>query len=240
MFNAFSRVTFLLLIAAVGLFFANYATAQCAIHGTPVYVQPVYHPPVAVNRVQTQTVVTAPQPNVSPEMRQAKNKVDVARAYFKTDQYADAQRHLDVVVKMVPDETNAFQFRSLVMFAQGKYDDAAADAYDAIGLGNTWTAEVLDSIYPDADRYHRQLASLKHAADANPSMPTHFLLAYHYLILNDLENGRAQLEQVLVLQPEEPLTTQLLAAVSAKLNPVIESNSESIAESAVETAAVDN
>ncbi len=35
--------------------------------------------------------------------------------------------------------------------SQGKYDDAAADAYDAIGLGNTWTAEVLDAVYPKAE-----------------------------------------------------------------------------------------
>ncbi len=223
MIKTFSVATAALLFVALSLGWTHETVAQCAIHGQPFPGQPVFYQPVVVQPVRTQPatqpVVVTPQPAVSPAVSRAKNKTDVARAYFKTHQYSDAQRHLDEVVKLVPRDTNAFQFRSLVLFAQGKYGDAAADAYDSIGLGNTWTAEVLDSIYPSADRYHQHLAQLKKETGTSPSMQNHFLLAYHFLMLNDLASGKAELEQVLVLQPEEPLTTKLLAAVSARLEP---------------------
>ncbi len=164
-----------------------------------------------------ETVASTPQTSDAELLRQARNKTDVAKAYFRTKQYVDSQRYLDQVVKLVPNDTNAYQFRSLVFFAQFKYDDAAADAFDALRLGNTWTVDVLDSVYPKAAIYHEQLDQLKRATEKSPSMSNHFLLAYHYLMLNDLENGRKQLEQVLVLQPEEPLSTQLLAVVNAKI-----------------------
>lgn len=209
-------------------------TAQCSgtEYGSPIYGQPVYQGPhyqplqyqptvrivPSVPYRSNSTAVAVPA-NVTEAMRQAKNKTDVARAFFRTAQYGDAQRHLDSVVKLVPNDTNAYQFRALTLFAQGNYSEAAADAYDSLGMGNTWTVEVLDSIYPVADRYHHQLAKLKQQTESNPSMSTHFLLAYHYLMLNDLGNGKVELEKVLKLQPGEPLTTQLLAAVSAKINP---------------------
>ncbi len=169
--------------------------------------------PVPISRSEQTPVST----HVSERMRQARNKTDVAKAFFKTHQYADAEVRLNDVVKLAPDDTNAWQFRSLALFAQGKFDAAAADAYDGIKLGNTWTTTVLNSIYPSADRYHRQLERLVQQAAQKPSMSAHFLLGYHYLILNDLENGRLQLTKVLEFSPEEPVATQLIAAIDAKL-----------------------
>jgi len=218
---------------------ATKLTAQCSGYGQPTYGQPVYQPPQyqpTVRIVQPRSnpsTVSAPSAPISDAMRQAKNKTDVARAFFRTAQYSDAQRHLDTVVQLAPNDTNAFQFRSLVLFAQRKYSPAAADAYDSLGMGNTWTVDVLDSIYPVADRYHQHFANLKQEAETNPSMPVHFLMAYHYLMLNDLANGKLELEKVLALQPEEPLTMKLLAAVTAKMNQVATSASAEIVKTAV-------
>lgn len=189
-------------------------------HGHSPYVNPGFIQQLCNNPPRIVHPIVQPAPVARPaepaNIREARNKTDVAKAFFKTHQYSDAERRLNEVVKLVADDTNAWQFRSLVLFAQGKYDAAAADAYDAIKLGNTWTAQVLDTIYPTADRYHGQLNQLIETSKTNPSMSVHFLLGYHYLVLNDLENGRDQLQKVLALQPGEPVTTQLLAAINAK------------------------
>lgn len=164
-------------------------------------------------------ITSPPTPQAGSSTSVARNKTDVAKAFFKTHQYADAEVRLNEVVTLVPDDTNAWQFRSLVLFAQGKYDAAAADAYDGIKLGNTWTASVLDTIYPSADRYHNQLNQLIASTESQPSMAKHFLLGYHYLVLNQLEKGRLQFALVLEITPEEPVATQLIAAIDARLNP---------------------
>lgn len=48
-------------------------------------------------------------------------------------------------------------------------------------------------------------------------MQRHFLLAYHYLVNENWAQGKIQLEKVLALQPQEPLSQKLLVAVDAKL-----------------------
>lgn len=110
---------------------------QLRVLQPPQYQPPQYQPPAerrqpvsaptapAAPAIRvTRTAVVAPAPTVSETQRQAKNKTDVARAFFRTAQYSDAERHLNGVVKLVPDDTNAFQFRSLVLFAQGKHSEA--------------------------------------------------------------------------------------------------------------------
>ena len=102
----------------------------------------------------------------------------------------------------------------LAHFAQGNYDEAAADIYETLLRGNLWTWDTIHPLYKDNQTYTKQYRTLYHAAQGDSkSMSKHFVLAYHHLVLGHLDHGAQELEIVLKIQPEEPVTTKLLAVV---------------------------
>ena len=192
------------------------------VYQPPVYQPPVYQPPVYSQPTYIQPVVTSapappPQPKPSPAAI-ARKHTSEAIALFRQGRYEAASKKLDEVVKRAPKDTNAYQFRALAQFANGKFDSAARDAYDALALGNTWTGDVLKSIYgPDLTAYDRQMGTLKKHVQDNASMSGHFLLAYHHLLNAQWAQGEVQLQAVMKLQEGEPLSAKLLAAVQQKM-----------------------
>jgi Flp pilus assembly protein TadD len=139
--------------------------------------------------------------------------VEECKTLFRKGEYRGTADKLDRVVELVKDDTNAFQFRSYAYFAAGNFDAAAADAYDALLVGNTWNWQAVYDLYQSDKTYTKHLRELEQLAKKSPSMSVHFLLAYQYLVLNHLDHGQKQLEKALALQPDEPLITQLLAVV---------------------------
>ncbi len=177
------------------------------VQSQPVQSQPIQHQPVQ------QTTVRKP-----PSVDLARKYTVESKQLFREQNYPMAQRQLNRVVNNAPKDTNAYQFRALNSFAQAKFDAAAADVYDALNLGPTWTRGVLQQLYgSDLSPYENQLAVLKQQVQEKPSMQFHFLLAYHHLVNEQWAEGKIQLQQVLKLKPEEPLSTKLVAAINAKL-----------------------
>lgn len=205
-------------------FLATGSFAQC--YNSPGYVQPIYNPPVYTQPVyqppvyQQPYVVTSPQPvqTVTP-MEMARIYTTEAKSMFKRGEYQLAQKKLDEVVKRVPKDGNAYQFRALAAFASANFDAAAADAYDSLGLGNAWTRPVIQSLYGDRlEKYETHLDTLKRVVEQKPTMQAHFLLAYHHLMNEQWAEGKTQLQKVLEIQADEPLSQKLLAVVDQKLS----------------------
>jgi hypothetical protein len=141
---------------------------------------------------------------------------ELARQAFRIRNYDRAGYHVDQAIAQLPEEPELFQFRSLILFAKGEYPLAADAAYTALSAGPGWNWETLYKFYGEADVYTRHLRNLEAATRANPdSAAHHFLLAYHYLMLNEVEAGRKRLQRVLDLQPGEPLTEALLDMLPA-------------------------
>lgn len=190
------------------------------VYSQPTYSQPIHTYPVVNQPVYSQPVVSQPQPaRPMTSLELARKYTNEAKKLFQQKLYSQAKLKLDEVVKRAPKDTNAYQFRALNEFAQDDFKTAAADAYDALSLGNTWTREVLKSVYGPRtlSAYDNQLAKLERAVKQQPSMQRHFLLAYHHLVNENWAQGKVQLEKVLALQPKEPLSQKLLAAVETKL-----------------------
>lgn len=186
----------------------------------PAYSQPVYSQPVYSQPVYAQPVAAKPQPKraLTP-LELARKFTGEAKVLFQQGKYTQAAKKLDAVVKLAPKDTNAYQFRALANFARSDFNSAAADAYDALSLGNSWTKEVVQSIYGTnrMGTYSNQLGQLERVVNENPTMQSHFLLAYHCLVNGDWAQGKTQLEKVIALQPDEQLSKKLLAAVNSKL-----------------------
>lgn len=154
-----------------------------------------------------------PEEELSPE-EQAREHVLAARTAFEKLDYAGALAQMDAAVALVPENRDARQFRSLILFAMRDYKPAAAEAYEAILKGPIWTWETVRDLYPNKDRYSEHYRRLQKDARAFPdAMETQFLLAYHHLVLGHLAPGEKQLRRVLEIRPEEPVSRQLLEVV---------------------------
>jgi hypothetical protein len=153
-----------------------------------------------------------PSQGGSPTQFSPERNFELARHYFRCGEYGRALHFVDQAITQVPDEPELFQFRSLVLFAMGEYLPAADAAYTALSAGPGWNWETLYGFYGNAERYTQHLRRLEAATKANPNSPGHhFLTAYHYLMLNQVEAGRDKLERVLELEPNDALTKDLLA-----------------------------
>ncbi len=189
------------------------------INPQPVYIAPVQSVQPAIYYPSTQYSRATPQPVTLSPMEKARQHTKTAKEQFLTASYPSAIKELNEVVKIAPKDSSAYQFRSLAAFAQRRFGDAAADAYDAMSYGNAWTMPVIQSLYGSNDKlYAAHLQELeREAMNDNASMQTHFLLAYHLLVDEQWDAAKIQLQKVLQLSPEEPLSTKLLAAVEQKL-----------------------
>lgn len=184
-----------------------------------VYQQPVYTQPVYSQSGVAPPVYSQPAARTLTAAEAARMLTRDAKTLFAQGQYQSATRKLDEVVEFAAKDANAYQFRSLSYFASSQFEKAAADAYDSFGLGKAWTRPVIQSLYGAGkfSTYQTQLSVLKRTAMEKPSMPSHFLLAYHHLMNEQWDESRTHFKAVLDFKVDGPLATKLLAAVESKL-----------------------
>jgi len=138
---------------------------------------------------------------------------DVARTAFKKGDYRKALDQVEKAIDVLPSDAALHEFRALVLFAQGKYNEAAAAIYAVLAAGPGWNWETLRSFYPDTQAYTKQLRALEdYEKTHRQSSAAAFLLAYHYLTLGYTPNAVSQLRQFAKLVPEDKLAPQLIEA----------------------------
>src|SRR5262249_39773603 len=157
----------------------------------------------------TEITSTTPSPGQSQEPEvpdEALEQFDSARAAFKQGDYAKAQQLVERAIELLPQDATLHEFRALTLFAQKDYQKAASAIYAVLAAGPGWTWETLAPMYSDPDTYVQQLRALEAYARANPkSSAAHFLLAYHYLVLDHAAEAVKQLQEVVKISPEDQL-----------------------------------
>ena len=139
---------------------------------------------------------------------------DAAREAFKSGNYDEALKGVNAAIQQLPSDAVLHEFRALVLFAQGQYDEAAGTIYAVLAAGPGWDWETLKTLYPDTATYTQQLRSLEQYAKEHPDAGSaNFLLAYHYLVLNHREAAVKQLDQVVKKVPGDNLAAQLLSVL---------------------------
>ncbi|WP_406695546.1 tetratricopeptide repeat protein [Singulisphaera sp. Ch08] len=155
------------------------------------------------------TTAAPPEPTVAD---QATLAFDQAREAFKAGDYAKALQLDQQALTQMPNDTTLHEFLALVLFAEGKYEQAAAPLYAVLSVGPGWDWTTLSGMYPDVATYTGQLRNLETYIAANPnSAQARFVLAYQYLCEGHDENAVDQLKQVVKLQPGDTLSAQLVA-----------------------------
>ena len=137
---------------------------------------------------------TAPPPDES-VTNQAMSTFDQAREAFKQGDYNTALNLTDQALRQVPNDPTLHEFRALVLFALGRYDEAAAALYAVLSVGPGWDWSTLISLYNNPETYTQQLRALESYVTQNPkSAAGRFVLAYHYLTEGHAEEAAAQLK----------------------------------------------
>jgi tetratricopeptide (TPR) repeat protein len=137
--------------------------------------------------------------------------VTAARSAFYGKQYDEALRLTDEALKQVPRDAAINEFRSLCLFALGRYKESAATIHAVLAAGPGWDWTTMIGLYPNQDTYTEQLRKLEAAVVADPkSADTRFLLAYHYLTTNHTTEAVELLQQVVQLQPQDQLSADLV------------------------------
>src|SRR5262249_48604322 len=138
--------------------------------------------------------------------KKATSKLDQARAAFRDGDYSTAQALGEEAIERLPSDPTLHEFRALVLFARGRSRAASAapDAVLSIGPGMDW--DTMASLYPDNETYTKQLRALESYVKDHPKTGyAHFLLAYHYLVLDEKEGASEELATVLKLDPKNQL-----------------------------------
>jgi uncharacterized protein (TIGR03066 family) len=176
------------------------------------YSQPIAIESAAVMTDVAPTTTTLPadvQPAAAPAP--GMTEFEMARQAFYRGDYPGALAATNKALAAMPNDPIIHEFRALVQFAQGNYQEAAAGLYSVLTVGPGWDWTTLSSLYPSVDIYTKQLRALEDYIKQRPQAnDARFVLAYHYLTTNNKDAATAQLKELNKQTPQDPLIAQLL------------------------------
>jgi tetratricopeptide (TPR) repeat protein len=182
----------------------NYSNPYAYAPSTVVVEQPVvydYSQPINPEAAPPEESVT----------NETVSLFDSARESFKNGDDNAALDQVDQAIGKMPNDSALHEFRALVLFAMGRYDEAAASLYAVLSVGPGWDWATLIGLYPDVDTYTQQERKLEQYCSQNPrSASARFVLAYHYLTQGHTPEALAQLRRVVDLQPKDTLSARLI------------------------------
>ncbi|HVJ87424.1 MAG TPA: tetratricopeptide repeat protein [Caulifigura sp.] len=193
----------------VGGYYNPYYAGGGATSGYCDYSQPVVGDPTYFNTTDATAGATdssaqgaASDPVTSP--------FDQARDAFKNDQFEQALQLTDQALKAAPRDAAINEFRSLCLFALGKYKEAAATIHAVLAAGPGWDWTTLISLYSSPEIYTAQVRRLEDSIKAGPKADEEFLLAYHYITQGHQDDAVALLQDVVRRQPKDQLSADLV------------------------------
>jgi tetratricopeptide (TPR) repeat protein len=143
---------------------------------------------------------------------------DVLNSAVAAFKQADYDAALDIINKGIvqyPTDSVMHEFRGLVLFAKGDYQQAAATIHSVLAIGPGWDWTTLASLYTSVVIYTNQLRALEASVTSNPQDAAgHFLLAYHYLTAGHADAAAAQLQQVVTLASSDQIASDMLKMIT--------------------------
>jgi cytochrome c-type biogenesis protein CcmH/NrfG len=116
---------------------------------------------------------------------------------------------------LLPSDTTMHEFRALCLFALARYREATTAVYAVLSAGPGWSWETMASLYANPDTHTRQLRRLERHVKRHPKDPSgHFLLAYHYVVLDQRDAAAAEFGRAAQLNRRDKLSASLAAALT--------------------------
>jgi tetratricopeptide (TPR) repeat protein len=188
---------------------------------SPGVVSYDYSQPLVINNYSIADPSDGQPPTQLPQAQQADSQqggfaaFDEGLAKFRDGDYHAALARFSEALKDRPQDPVIHEVRSLAQFALGDFQSAAAglNSLLASAPGMDWTT--MSGLYGNPDDYTRQLRRLEEFADAHPDdAASHFVLAYHYLVLGSKEAAIDALRTVVEVQPRDITARRMLDALS--------------------------
>ncbi len=133
-----------------------------------------------------------------------------SRAAFKTGDYVSALKSADEAIAYTPGDVTLHEYRSLVLFALGRYSDAAGVLNPVLASGPGWGWETMVGFYDSSTTYSAQLRKLESYTKGRPDAADgRFLLGYHYLVCGHMDQAYEQFDKASTLQPADSISRQL-------------------------------
>jgi hypothetical protein len=170
------------------------------------YSQPIAVPTQAQQENEDEDIVA-----------EAKKEFARARTAFKGTLYRTALYHAEAGLKLLPGDTTMHEFRAQCLFALGRYQEATGALYAVLNAGPGWDWNTMASLYADTETYTKQLRRLEKHVRESPKDPRgHFLLGYHYLVLDERDAAADEFGHAARLQPRDKLSASLAAALTTR------------------------
>ncbi len=183
-----------------------------------------YSQPVVVNNYVSSDAsggdATAQPAPETAATEQATKLFDEGLALFKTADYKPALTKFDDALRKLPGDPVVHEVRALTLFALGDYDTAAAalNSFLSSAPGMDWTT--MSGLYGNVDDYQAQYKKLEEYCQSNPDDPaSHFVLAYHDLVMGSKPSAIKALEVVVKNQPKDSTAKRMLDALSPAEQP---------------------
>lgn len=142
--------------------------------------------------------------------------LQAAVAAFQQNNYDQALDIVNQGITQSPNDAVLHEFRALVLFAKGDYQQAAATIHSVLAVGPGWNWETVRNIYPTVATYTTQLRALETFTKQNAQdSAARFLLAYHYMVGGHQDAAARQLNEVVRLTPNDRTASDLLQMLSA-------------------------
>lgn len=141
--------------------------------------------------------------------------LQAAVAAFQQNNYDQALDIVNQGITQSPNDAVLHEFRALVLFAKGDYQQAAATIHSVLAVGPGWNWETVRNIYPSVAIYTTQLRALETFTKQNAQdSAARFLLAYHYMVGGHQDAAARQLNEVVRLTPDDRTASDLLQMLS--------------------------
>ena len=183
-----------------------------------VYVDSSYNYSQPIVMMPDETSLSGDPETVAPEpvSDTGLSSFDEARVQFYGGQYKEALASTEAALKEIPNDAVIHEFRALVLFAMGQYNDSAATLYAVLGVGPGWDWTTMSGLYADVATYTDQLRKLEaHCNENSGDAAARFVLAYHYMTAGHDSEAEQQLQALVVANPADSVSRQLLL----QLNP---------------------
>ncbi len=191
-----------------------------------------YAQPIPVDYSASPTAAVA-------EGNPADTTLNAAVAAFKQNDYDAALDIIDKGIAEYPTDSVMHEFRGLVLFAKGDYQQAAATIHSVLAIGPGWDWTTLASLYANIVTYTDQLRALESYIRVNPQDgAARFLAGYHYLSEGHTEAAASQFQKAVALVPGDRVANDIFKMISSpKTAQVAEGGEQPTPQPPVETHA---
>ena len=177
--------------------------------------QVTYNQPITVVAAQTAPAET----EAEKVTEQSESYIAESQAAFKQRDYLKALDFANKAVGEAPGDGALHEYRALVLFALGKYSEAAGVLNPVLAGGPGWDWTTMIGLYDSQETYMNQFKGLQAYSGSKPeAADARFLLGYHYMVCGYLPEANAEFAEAARLQPADTVSAQLRDLTAASSN----------------------